>query len=151
MLAPPDSHQSRNPSAWLLLILILAFCRPPVAARQTVALVGSGSNVPAPLFEKWADAYNKRSPRTQLRYLPMGTSEGIQGISRGSGDFAAGEVPLTAAQRATGGLTEVPLVLIAIVPVYNLPHVHEELRFSGDLLAEIFLGHVKNWNAPPIA
>lgn len=123
----------------------------PADSQDRIVLVGSGSNVPAPLFEAWAQQYNKRNPQTQLRYLGTGTSEGIEEISRGIGDFAAGEVPLTSAQRAQGKLTEVPAVLIAIVPIFNLPGVQQDLRFSGDVLAEIFLGRVKNWDSPEIA
>src|SRR5260370_39971836 len=83
--------------------------------------------------------------------VPLGRSESIRQISLGSGDFAAGEVPLTAKERAAGGLIEVPALLIGIVPIYNLPGLHGELRFSGVVLAEIFLGQVKTWSSPSIA
>jgi phosphate transport system substrate-binding protein len=86
-----------------------------------------------------------------MRYLPIGTSEGIKQIAHGSGDFGAGEVPLTATERSEGDLFEVPAVIIGIVPVYNLPGIQRELRFSGDALAEIFLGHVKTWKSPLLA
>jgi phosphate transport system substrate-binding protein len=99
---------------------------------------------------KWADAYNQRNRDVQMRYLPSGTSEGIAAISHGSGDFAAGEVALTPKQRSEAGLVEIPAVLIGIVPIYNLPGTQKELRFSGDVLAEIFLGNIKSWNAPAL-
>jgi len=86
-----------------------------------------------------------------MRYLPVGTEEGIKQISHESGDFGAGEAPLTESQRKEDGLLELPAVLIAIVPVYNLPGVNQELRLSGEVLADIFLGVVKTWNAPQIA
>src|SRR5262249_19186797 len=63
----------------------------------------------------------------------------------------AGEVPLSDTERSRDKLVAAPSVLIAIVPIYNLPNVHGELRFSGEVLADIFLGQVKNWNAPAIA
>src|SRR5438445_9338304 len=85
-----------------------------------------------------------------MRYVPIGTSEGIKLISHGDGDFGAGEAQLTAKERKEGDLIELPAVLIGIVPIYNLPGVHTELRFSGELLSENFLGQVKNWNASPI-
>ncbi len=85
-----------------------------------------------------------------MRYLPVGTSEGIKQISHGAGDFAAGEAQLTEGERKDG-LVELPLVLIAIVPIYNLPEVHQEVRFSGEVLADIYLGEIKMWNAPQIA
>src|SRR5208282_1399626 len=120
-------------------------------AQGTVVLVGSGSTVPAPLYSKWSAEYNKRNPALQMRYLPVGTTEGIAQISRGVGDFAAGEAPLTAKQRADDGLIEVPTILIAIVPIYNLPGVEGELRFSGAVLADIFLGRIRTWSSASIA
>jgi phosphate transport system substrate-binding protein len=114
-------------------------------------LVGTGSTVPVPLYRAVAADYSKRNSTIQLKYLPLGTSEGINQISHGVGDFGAGEVPLTQKQRAEGHLIELPVALIGIVPIYCLPDVTQDLRFSGDLLAEIYLGHIKNWNAPQIA
>jgi phosphate transport system substrate-binding protein len=119
-------------------------------AQNAVILVGSGSSVPAPLYNRWAQEYGKRNPRIQMRYLPVGTSEGIKEISHGAGDFGAGEAQLTDTQRKEGGLIELPVVLIGIVPIYNLPDVHQEIRLSGEVLAGIFLGDVKTWNAPQI-
>jgi len=136
---------------WLLSLLALGLHGAPAQAQTAVVLVGSGSTVPAPLYNRWAQEYGKRNPNIQMRYLPVGTSEGIKQISHGSGDFSAGEAQLTDKERKEGGLIELPAVLIAIAPIYNLPDVHQELRLSGEVLAEIFLGDVKTWNAPQIA
>jgi phosphate transport system substrate-binding protein len=119
-------------------------------AQNAVVLVGSGSSVPAPLYNRWTQEYGKRSSAIQMRYLPVGTSEGIKQISHNAGDFGAGEAQLTEKERKEGGLTELPVVLIGIVPIYNLPGVHQELRLSGEILAQIFLGEIKMWNAPQI-
>jgi phosphate transport system substrate-binding protein len=135
---------------WLVSALILGLCG-AAEAQETVVLVGSGSSVPAPLYSRWTQEYGKRNPHIQMRYVPLGTSEGIKQISHGSGDFGAGEVLLTAKERADDGLMELPAVLIAIVPIYNIPGVHQDLRLSGEVLAGIFLGDIKNWNAQPIA
>jgi len=135
----------------LTLVFVIGLCHQPGFAQEAAVLVGSGSSVPAPLYNKWAQEYNKRNPKIQMKYVPLGTSEGIRQISHGSGDFGAGESQLTAEQRKEGGLIELPAVMIGIVPIYNLPGVHAELRFSGELLADIFLGQVKTWNAPQIA
>lgn len=142
-----------NHTAWLCgaLAIALALSSAPAHAQEAVILVGSGSTVPAPLYNRWAPEYGKRSSRIQLKYLPIGTSEGIKQISHGTGDFGAGEVPLSASQRSEGSLIEMPVVIIGIVPIYNLPGVHQPLRLSGEVLAEIFLGDVKTWNVPPIA
>lgn len=122
-----------------------------VYAQNAVVLVGSGSSVPAPLYNRWTQEYGKRSSAIQMRYLPVGTSEGIKQISHSAGDFGAGESQLTEKERKEGDLIELPVVLIGIVPIYNLSDIHQELRLSGEVLAEIFLGDVKMWNAPQIA
>jgi len=147
-----ESPHSRHsfPPPWLMFF-ILGFCSTTVMAQKAVVLVGSGSTVPAPLYNRWALEYGKYNPKVQVRYVPVGTGEGIKQISNGSGDFGAGEVRLTDKQRQEGGLIELPVSLIGIVPIYNLPEVHQELRLSGEVLAEIFLGEVKAWNAPDIA
>jgi len=135
------------------MLLALSFwislgCTPGFA--QTTVLVGAGSTIPGALFARWAREYSQRNPVARMRYLPIGTSEGIDQISHGTGDFGAGESLLTDRQRREGSLMELPLVLIAVVPIYNLPGGNQELRLSGEVLAEIFLGEVKTWNAPPI-
>jgi phosphate transport system substrate-binding protein len=128
--------------------LALGLTSAPAHAQNVAVLVGSGSTVPAPLYSRMAQEYNKRNPSIQMRYVPSGTSEGIKQISQGIGDFGAGEAQLTEQERKQGSLIELPVVLIGIVPIYNLPDVHQKLRLSGEVLAEIFLGEVKMWNAP---
>jgi phosphate transport system substrate-binding protein len=120
-------------------------------AQSEVVLVGSGSSVPAPLYTRWAEESSKHTAKIRMRYLPVGTSEGIKQIGHSVGDFAAGEAQLTEKERNEGSLIELPVVLIGIVPIYNLPDVHKEIRLSGEVLAEILLGDVKMWNAPQIA
>jgi phosphate transport system substrate-binding protein len=84
-----------------------------------------------------------------LQYLAMGNVEGIAQITRGISDFGAGEVPLSVEERRVGNLTELPVVMIAIVPIYNLPGAGH-LRLSGEVLAEVYLGQIKNWSDPAI-
>ncbi len=155
-LSPPGNPQlPSGPSLlsqiWLVSISLLALFNAGAKAQQTIILVGSGSTVPAPLFSRWIVEYDKRNPLVQMRYLPLGTSAGILEISHGNGDFAAGEVLLTGKERADGALTELPAAIIAIVPIYNLPGLGKDLRLSGDVLASIFLGDLKMWNAPQIS
>ena len=115
-------------------------------AQNKISLVGSGSNVPINLYTAWTDEFNKKHPGIQVRYLSMSTMEGIHQISEGSGDFAAGEVPLSSEQMHGGKVTllEFPTVIVGIVPIFNLPAI-SDLRFSGELLAEIYLGTIKTW------
>lgn len=136
---------------YLISLLVLGLPGHLANAQNGVVLVGSGSSVPAPLYTRWAQEYGKRNPDLQMRYLPVGTSEGIKQISHGAGDFAAGEAQLTEKERKEGSLIELPVVLIGIVPIYNVPDLHRELRLSGEILASIYLGDIKTWNAPQIA
>lgn len=132
------------------LAFIIAIGQLLAQQHQSFVLVGAGSSVPLPLYRKWMEIYNQRNPSIQMNYVPLGTSEGIVQISKGISDFGTGEVLLTADQRTKGDLIEFPVALIGIVPVYNLPGAKQELRFSGSLLAEIFLGEVKRWDDPQI-
>ena len=131
-------------AGWLFsVVFVVCLALRVCVAQQSTILVGSGSTVPLPLYAKWAEQYNRHNPKMQMRYLPIGASEGIREILHGSGDFGAGEVPLTAKERADGNLIELPSVLIAMVPIYNLPGVQGEMRFSGEVLAD-FPGTNKN-------
>lgn len=146
----PVSKVARFPLFFVALSSFLILGSTPAISQNAIVLVGSGSSVPAPLYNRWAQEYGKLSPGIQMRYLPVGTSEGIKQISHGTGDFGAGEALLTAKERKEGSLIELPAVLIGIVPIYNLPEIHQELRLSGEVLAEIFLGELKSWDATPI-
>jgi phosphate transport system substrate-binding protein len=125
---------------------------PPAHCQNVIALVGSGSNVPTPLYSHWTEEYNKLNPKVQVRYLSTGTVKGIEDISRGVGDFAAGEVPMSDEQlkAASSPILQIPTVLVAIVPIYHVPGISGNLRFSGPVLADIFLGNIKSWDDPKI-
>ena len=134
----------------IAIIIMVGVCTALFAAEpQGVVLVGAGSSVPLPLYRKWADLYNQNNRTIQLQYIALGTVEGIAQITHGSSDFGAGEVPLSAEERRIGNLTELPVVLIGIVPIYNLPGI-QNLRLSGDVLAQVYLGHIRNWNDPAV-
>jgi phosphate transport system substrate-binding protein len=146
----PFTHRGRVLASFLIACFA-GYSSPFCRAQETVTLVGSGSTLPLPLYTRLAEEFNKRNSKIQMRYLPLSTSEGIRNLSHGQGDFAAGEMPLPAKERAEGNLMEVPVALIAIVPIYNLPGIKGDLRFSGDVLADIFLGRLTTWNSPALA
>jgi phosphate transport system substrate-binding protein len=137
--------------ASLGLAIVLSLYPFPAPAQQSMVVVGSGSTVPAPLYTAWSQEYGKHSSKVQIRYVPVGTEEGIKQLSRGTGDFAAGEMPLSEKQRSEDGLVELPVSIIGIVPIYNVPHLQQDLHLSGEVLGDIYLGLIKNWNAPQIA
>src|SRR5215470_13598677 len=106
----------------LSIIFMAGLCAALFAAEpQGVVLVGAGSSVPLPLYRKWAELYNQNNKNVQLQYVAMGNVEGIAQITRGVSDFGAGEVPLSVEERHAGNLSELPVVMIGIVPIYNLP------------------------------
>src|SRR5436309_9847534 len=142
--------QSRVLTMLSFLLLLSSLFPAASHAQSSIVLVGSGSTVPAPLYHRWAEEYSQHKPDVHLQYLPLGTTEGIHQVAQGNSDFGAGEIPLTASERSQNNLVELPVMLIGIVPVYNLPQVHQDLRFNGELLASIYLGRVKMWNSPEI-
>jgi phosphate transport system substrate-binding protein len=132
-----------------LLVLSLTLVLP---AQQTISLVGCGSVIPAPLYGAWGEAYSSRSPQVQVKYLPLGSGEGIRQITAGSADFAAGEIPISDKEVKASGknIRQVPLFLTAVVPIYNVPGVSQRLRFSGKVLANMFTGEMKYWDHPDL-
>jgi len=116
-------------------------------------LVETGSSMPEPLYESWADEFHARQPSTDIRYMAVGTAESARNILAGSGDFGGGDAPIPEAQlRASGkSILELPAVLIGIVIIYELPDVKGELKLTGPVLANVFLGKIKSWNDPAIA
>ncbi len=145
--------RARRVSCAGLSLLLLAVLVQAAAAQRVISLVGSGSNLPSPLYDAWVQNYNQRNRRVQVHYQGVGTIESISLISAGSGDFGGGEVPISDQQLRTAKvkIVHVPTVLAAIVPIYNVPGSNGPLRFSGDVLAQIFLGTIRNWDDPAIA
>jgi phosphate transport system substrate-binding protein len=131
------------------LVLSLSSILP---AEETISLVGCGSAIPGVLYGAWADAYAQHNPRVQIKYLSLGSSEGIHQITAGSADFGAGEIPISDREmRETGkNIRHLPLFLSAVVPIYNVPGV-SQLRFSGKVLGDIFAGDIRRWNHPDLA
>ena len=135
-----------------LLVVTLFLLQPcKTLAQSDTILVVTGSSMPEPLYRAWADEYHKQNPAIQIHYLAVGTSESAQDILKGSGDFGGGEAPLSAAEE--GGdhrVLQLPAVLIGIVVVFNLPQTPGELRLTGKVLADIYLGRIKQWKDPAI-
>jgi phosphate transport system substrate-binding protein len=125
---------------------------PSTAGQDRVTLVATGSSLPEPLYVAWADEYHKQNPLVVIRYLPQGTGESAESILAGSGDLGGGDAPIPDKQlKADGPILQLPSVLIGVVIVYNLPNISGDLRLSGPVVAEIFLGKIKTWNDPAIA
>jgi phosphate transport system substrate-binding protein len=120
---------------------------------QTVQINGAGATFPNPIYSKWFSEYNKLHPNVQINYQSLGSGAGIRQLTNRTVFFGATDGPMTPDQMlaAPGKVIHLPTVLGAVVPVYNLPGVTAELKFTGPLLADIYLGRVAKWNDPAIA
>lgn len=134
------------------LLLLLPGFNLTSYAQAPITLVATGSSLPEPLYVAWGDEYHKLHPSIQLRYLPEGTSNSEAKIVSGVGDLGGGDAPISDKQLKDGAaILQLPTVLIGIAIVYNIPETPGELRLSGPVLADIFLGKIKTWNDPAIA
>lgn len=140
-------------TASVIVVALLAALSPGGNAQSQITLVTTGSSLPEPLYVAWADEYHKQHPDVQLRYLPEGTAESSRKILAGIGDLGGGDAPNPEKELKSAAVSvlELPSVLIGIVVVYNLPNTQGELKLSGPLLADIFLGKIKMWNDPALA
>ena len=140
---------------WLALFLsLIAFANGKrTNAQSEITLVATGSSLPEPLYRAWGDEYHKQHPEVQLRYLPEGTAESSRKILAGVGDLGGGDAPNPEKdlKSAAVPVLELPSVLIGIAIVYNLPQTSGELRLTGGVVADIFLGKIKTWNDAAIA
>lgn len=123
-----------------------------LASAQTT-LSGAGSTFVYPIMSKWMAAYHKLHPEIRMSYYPNGSWPEMVLTMAGMIDFGATDAPVTGAQlaKATVPVVQVPVILDADVPAYNLPGLQTQLRFTGQVLADIFLGEIKNWNDPAIS
>ena len=123
-----------------------------VVAAQTVQINGAGATFPNPIYSKWFDEYGKLNPKIRINYQPIGSGGGIRQITAQTVFFGATDGPMTEEQilAAPGKILHLPTVLGADVPIYNLPGVSAELRFTGAVLADIFLGKITKWNHPAL-
>jgi|HubBroStandDraft_1064217.scaffolds.fasta_scaffold03140_5 phosphate transport system substrate-binding protein len=119
---------------------------------QAQSLTGAGATFPYPIYSKWFTEYSAAHPGVQINYQSIGSGGGIKNFCSGLVDFGASDMPMTNDLIAgcKNKLVHIPTVLGAVVPVYNVPGV-SNVRFSGGLLADIYLGKVTNWNDPAIA
>jgi len=113
-------------------------------------LTGAGATFPNPIYSRWFSEYSASHPGVQINYQSVGSGAGIRQISSKTVDFGASDVTMTDQQMAESKikLFHFPTVLGAVVPVYNVPGVGSDLKFSGDVIADIYLGNIKNWNDP---
>jgi phosphate transport system substrate-binding protein len=114
---------------------------------------GAGATFPYPIYSKWFAEYHALRPDVRINYQSLGSGAGIRQLTSQTVFFGATDQPMKdeQLQAAPGRILHFPTVLGAVVPIYNLPGVTGELRFSGPLLADIVLGKVTKWNDPAIS
>jgi phosphate transport system substrate-binding protein len=120
---------------------------------QSGQINGAGATFPFPIYSKWFSEYNKKFPNVQINYQSIGSGGGIRQLTAQTVFFGATDGPMTNDQllAAPGKILHFPTVLGGVVPVYNVAGVSAELKFTGPVLADIFLGKITKWNDPAIA
>ncbi len=129
--------------------LVAALALPQFAAAADIT--GAGATFPYPIYAKWADAY-KKATGTGMNYQSIGSGGGIKQITARTVNFGASDMPMKAEDLEKNGLVQFPAIMGGVVPVYNLKGIGAgEIKFTGELLAGIYLGKIKKWNDAAIA
>jgi len=149
MIFGRNSKREQNVKKSLLFIALFMLA---LSAAQAQKLTAAGATFPYPIYSKWFNEYSAAHPGVEVNYQSIGSGGGIKQVCSGTVDFGASDMPMTDDLLASCGvkLIHIPSVLGADVPVFNVPGV-DDLRFSPDVLADIFLAKITNWNDPRIA
>ena len=120
------------------------------AAASAQEITGAGASFPAPIYAKWASDYNKATG-VKVNYQSIGSGGGIKQIDSKTVDFGASDMPQTDEVLKSKGQVQFPTVIGGVVPVINVKGIEPgQLKLTGPLLADIFLGKVAKWNDPAI-
>ena len=138
-----------------VIVAGVAGCHSSPRTSETAAenINAAGATFPYPIYNKWFTEYAQEHPGVHINYQSIGSGGGVVQTSEGTVDFGASDMPVTDEKIAAAKVkfTNLPTVLGAVVPIYNVPGISQELNFSGDVIAEIYLGKIKAWNDPLIA
>jgi phosphate transport system substrate-binding protein len=120
------------------------------AGASAQNITAAGATFPYPIYNKWFTEYNQMHPNVKINYQSIGSGGGITQTSEGTVDFGASDMPVTDDKIAAAKVKfmHIPTVLGAVVPIYNVPGVSKDLNFSGDVIADIYLGKITKWNDP---
>jgi phosphate transport system substrate-binding protein len=135
----------------IVLLLVCVLLALPVVGQTT--LNGAGATFPYPIYSKWFSEYHKVHSDVEINYQSIGSGGGIRQVTSGTVDFGASDMPMTdkQLQEAKKPILNIPTVLGADVPAYNIPGVTAELKFTPEALAGIFLGKISKWNDKAIS
>jgi phosphate transport system substrate-binding protein len=130
----------------LMLLFVCALLAVPVLGQTTLS--GAGATFPYPMYSKWFSEYSKSHSGVEINYQSIGSGGGIRQVTAGTVDFGASDMPMTdkQLQDSKTKILNLPTVLGADVPAYNIPGVTGEVKFTPEVLAGIFLGKISKWN-----
>lgn len=137
----------------LALLLFSIACNGGDSNSGSVSLQGAGATFPNPLYQKWLSEYGKVHPNVRIDYQSIGSGGGIKQLKEQTVDFGASDAPMKDEdlKSAPGEILHIPTVLGAVIITYNLQGQNATLKFSSEVIADIFLGKIKKWNDPKIA
>jgi phosphate transport system substrate-binding protein len=150
------SKRSSQLVAWIAVLTLglvaLACNGGGGSGSSSVSLQGAGASFPNPLYQKWLSEYGKSHPTVKIDYQSIGSGGGIKQLKEQTVDFGASDAPMKDEdlKSAPGEVLHIPTVLGAVVITYNLEGINQPLRFSPEVIADIFLGKIKKWNDPKI-
>ena len=130
----------------LVLLFVCALLAVPVFGQTTLS--GAGATFPYPMYSKWFSEYSKSHSGVEINYQSIGSGGGIRQVTAGTVDFGASDMPMTdkQLQDSKTKILNLPTVLGADVPAYNIPGVTGEVKFTPEVLAGIFMGKISKWN-----
>jgi phosphate transport system substrate-binding protein len=133
-------------------LVAVAMMMMAMSSAQAQKLTGAGATFPYPIYSKWFSEYSAAHPGVEINYQSIGSGGGIKQFTSGLVDFGASDMPMTddMLSQSKVKLTHIPTVLGAVVPIFNVPGV-SDIKLSGDVLADIYLGKIATWNDGRIA
>jgi len=136
----------------VLALIVAMVVATSFAFADSTLINGAGATFPYPIYSKWFDEYGKANPGVMFNYQSIGSGGGIKQITAKTVDFGATDGPMSMDQltAAPGRIYHIPTVMVAVVVAYNLQGIGKGLRLSGDVLADIYLGKITQWNDPRI-
>jgi phosphate transport system substrate-binding protein len=138
------------------LVIAVFVCGMVTIASAETKINGAGATFPNPIYSKWFSTYHDQHSDIFINYQPVGSGGGIRQLTAGTVDFGASDAPMTDEQIAEAQknlkvpVYHFPTVLGAVVPAYNVPGVSGDLKFTADVIADIYNGTIKSWNDPQL-
>ena len=136
---------------WATRLALTASAALCLASVQAAEITGAGASFPAPIYAKWADAYNKATGN-RINYQSIGSGGGIKQITAKTVDFGASDMPLKPEVLDKDGMMQFPTVIGGVVPVVNVPGVEPgKMKLTGPVIADIYMGKITSWDDKAIA